>query len=329
MAEPIISVAFPVFNEQDNIQALYDAVVRALEPVGLSFELIFVDDGSTDRSLEIVKALRQRDPRVEYVSLSRSFGHQRALVAGLRHARGAAVITMDADLQHPPSVLPEMIRLWRDGYEVVYTHKRSNHVRGLRLLQIRFGYYLISKWSGLRLSFGQSDFRLLDRKVLDVILAIPESRKFLRGLVQWVGFRQIGMPYDPAPRFAGEAKYTFRSLAALATNGVLSFSMVPLRSALVIGSGVAAASLVFGAIALVLGLLRVAGADVWLPPSWTLLAAALTLLAGVQLMAIGMVGEYLGRVLEQTKGRPEFIVRESSLAGSDVSTPELGRPVHQ
>jgi len=329
MAEPVISVAFPVFNEAENIQPLYDAVVHALEPLGLSFELIFVDDGSTDRSLEIVKGLRQRDPRVEYVSLSRSFGHQRALVAGLRHARGAAVITMDGDLQHPPSVLPEMIRLWREGYEVVYTHKRSNHVRGLRLLQIRFGYYLISKWSGLRLSFGQSDFRLLDRKVLDVILAIPESRKFLRGLVQWVGFRQIGIPYDPAPRFAGEAKYTFRSLAALAANGVLSFSMVPLRLALVIGSGVAAASLLFGVIALLLGLGRLAGAATWLPPSWALVAVALTLLAGVQLMAIGMVGEYLGRVVEQTKGRPEFIVRESSLDTGNVASADVARPVHR
>lgn len=328
MADPVVSVAFPVFNEEDNIQPLYDAVTRALEPIGLSFELIFVDDGSTDRSLEIVKALRQRDPRVQYVSLSRSFGHQRALVAGLRHARGAAVITMDGDLQHPPSVLPEMIRLWREGFEVVYTHKRSNHVRGLRRLQMTVAYYLISKWSGLRLSFGQSDFRLLDRRVLDVILAIPESRKFLRGLVQWVGFRQIGLAYDPAPRFAGEAKYTFRSLAALAANGVFSFSMVPLRFALAIGSGVAAVSLLFGLIVLLLGVSRAAGANVWLPAPWASVAAALTFLAGVQLMAIGLVGEYLGRVLEQTKGRPEFIVRESSLAAADASA-SPGRAVHQ
>lgn len=325
MADPVVSIAFPVFNEAENIEALYRAVAAAVDPLGLSYEMIYVDDGSTDGSLEIIKRLRAQDSRVQFVSLSRSFGHQRALMAGLTHARGAAVITMDGDLQHPPAVLPEMIRLWRAGYHVVYTHKRSRHVRGLRLLQIRFAYWLISKWSGLRLSFGQSDFRLLDRKVLDVLLAIPESRKFLRGLVQWVGFTQIAVPYDPAPRHAGEAKYTFRSLAALAANGVLSFSMVPLRAALVVGSCVTLASLLFGIASLVLGVLYVAGARVWLPPAWAVFGACLTLLAGVQLMAIGMVGEYLGRVLEQTKGRPEFIVRESSLVAreSTIEVPQL------
>ncbi|MEW5984329.1 MAG: glycosyltransferase family 2 protein [Acidobacteriota bacterium] len=310
---PSISVVFPVYDEAENLDVLYRDVTAALEGTGLAFELIFVDNGCADESLAIMKRLCQADHRAHYVSLSRNFGHQGALIAGLSHARGAAAITMDADLQHPPALLPEMIRLWQQGYEVVYTRKRRYPVSGLRLQQVRAFYWLLSKLSGLRLSFGQSDFRLLDRKVVDVLLDMPEARKFLRGLVEWAGFRQTGVDYDPSSRHAGVSKFSFRSLSSFAVDGIMAFSLLPLRWSLAMGCLVAFLSFVYGIATVVMGLLNMAGARVWLPPGWATVSVSILFLSGVQLIAIGVLSEYVGRIFEQTKGRPEFIVREASL----------------
>lgn len=318
-APPVVSVVFPVFNEAESLDRLYRDVTRVLESTGLTFELIFVDNGSTDRSLSIMKRFSEADPRAEFVSLSRNFGHQGALLAGLCHARGAAAITMDADLQHPPALLPDMIQLWQEGYEVVFTRKRRYPVSGMRLQQVKLFYWLLSKWSGLNLSFGQSDFRLLDRKVFEAFLNIPEARKFIRGLVEWVGFRQTGLAYDPAPRQAGESKFTVRSLISFAVDGIMAFSLLPLRWSLALGCVVASLSFLYGVLTVVMGLLNLAGARVWLPPGWTTIVASVTFLASIQLIAIGVLGEYVGRIFEQTKGRPEFIVRETSVS-SQITT---------
>ena len=311
---PLVSVAFPVFNEAENLEMLHAEVTRALETTGLAFELIFVDNGSTDASLSIIKRLSETDPRVEFVSLSRNFGHQGALLAGISHAQGEAVITMDADLQHPSALLPEMVRLWQEGFEVVFTRKRRYPVHGMRLRQVKLFYWLMSKWSGLHLSFGQSDFRLLDRKVFEVFLRMPEARKFLRGLVEWVGFRQTGLEYDPLPRHAGESKFPFRALVSFAVDGIISFSLLPLRWSLGLGFIVASMSFVYGIAMVVMGLLNYAGMSVPLPPGWATLVVSILFLSGIQLIAIGMLGEYVGRIFEQTKGRPEFIVRAASVA---------------
>ncbi len=311
---PLVSVAFPVFNEAENLEMLHAEVTRALETTGLAFELIFVDNGSTDASLSIIKRLSETDPRVEFVSLSRNFGHQGALLAGISHAQGEAVITMDADLQHPSALLPEMVRLWQEGFEVVFTRKRRYPVHGMRLRQVKLFYWLMSKWSGLHLSFGQSDFRLLDRKVFEVFLRMPEARKFLRGLVEWVGFRQTGLEYDPLPRHAGESKFPFRALVSFAVDGIISFSLLPLRWSLGLGFIVASMSFVYGIAMVVMGLLNYAGMSVPLPPGWATLVVSILFLAGIQLIAIGMLGEYVGRIFEQTKGRPEFIVRAASVS---------------
>ena len=313
ISSPLVSVAFPVFNEDENLEMLHAEVTRALETTGLAFELIFVDNGSTDASLSIIKRLSETDPRVEFVSLSRNFGHQGALLAGISHAQGEAVITMDADLQHPSALLPEMVRLWQEGFEVVFTRKRRYPVRGMRLRQVKLFYWLMSKWSGLHLSFGQSDFRLLDRKVFEVFLRMPEARKFLRGLVEWVGFRQTGLEYDPLPRHAGESKFPFRALVSFAVDGIISFSLLPLRWSLGLGFIVASMSFVYGIAMVVMGLLNYAGMSVPLPPGWATLVVSILFLSGIQLIAIGMLGEYVGRIFEQTKGRPEFIVRTASL----------------
>ena len=311
---PLVSVAFPVFIEAENLEMLHAEVTRALETTGLAFELIFVDNGSTDASLSIIKRLSETDPRVEFVSLSRNFGHQGALLAGISHAQGEAVITMDADLQHPSALLPEMVRLWQEGFEVVFTRKRRYPVHGMRLRQVKLFYWLMSKWSGLDLSFGQSDFRLLDRKVFEVFLRMPEARKFLRGLVEWVGFRQTGLEYDPLPRHAGESKFPFRALVSFAVDGIISFSLLPLRWSLGLGFIVASMSFVYGIAMVVMGLLNYAGMSVPLPPGWATLVVSILFLSGIQLIAIGMLGEYVGRIFEQTKGRPEFIVRAASVS---------------
>jgi glycosyltransferase involved in cell wall biosynthesis len=314
ISSPLVSVAFPVFNEAENLEMLHAEVTRALETTGLAFELIFVDNGSTDASLSIIKRLSETDPRVEFVSLSRNFGHQGALLAGISHAQGEAVITMDADLQHPSALLPEMVRLWQEGFEVVFTRKRRYPVHGMRLRQVKLFYWLMSKWSGLHLSFGQSDFRLLDRKVFEVFLRMPEARKFLRGLVEWVGFRQTGLEYDPLPRHAGESKFPFRALVSFAVDGIISFSLLPLRWSLGLGFIVASMSFVYGIAMVVMGLLNYAGMSVPLPPGWATLVVSILFLSGIQLIAIGMLGEYVGRIFEQTKGRPEFIVRAASVS---------------
>ncbi|MFQ5801319.1 MAG: glycosyltransferase family 2 protein [Candidatus Methylomirabilales bacterium] len=313
--KPVLSMVFPVWNEEENLEILHGEVSEALKLLDLPYELLFVDNGSTDGSLALIKQLARRDPNVRYISLSRNFGHQGGLFAGLWYCRGDAAITMDADLQHPPSLIPEMVRLWQQGFEVVYTKKRNHDVSGLRSIQVRLFYKGLSKLSGLTLSFGQSDFRLLDRRVIDVILNIPENRKFLRGTVEWVGFRQTGLEYDVAKRHAGQSKFSYRSLFGFALDGILAFSVVPLRWIFVVGSVTATLSLLYVGLAFVLGVLNLLGVGVNIPPGWATLAVSVMFLGAVQLIAIGILGEYIGRIYDQTKGRPTFIVRETSDSG--------------
>lgn len=307
-----LSIVFPVWNEEQNLRPLYAQVRQALLEVGVSYEMVFVDNGCTDGSLNVIRELSQTDPGVRYVSLSRNFGHQGALLAGLHYSRGDAVITMDADLQHPPSLIPDMVRRWREGFEVVYTTKRHAAVPPLRLREMQLFYWMLSKLSALHLSLGQSDFRLLDRKVVDVVIRLPEYRKFFRGLVEWVGFRQTGLEYDVAPRHAGHSKFSYGALISFAVDGILAFSFVPLRWSLVAGLIVASLCLLYGAYTVGLGVLNLIGVGYRLPPGWVSLYASGLFVASVQLIAIGLLSEYVGRIFEQTKARPSFIVRESS-----------------
>ena len=310
--ESLVSLTFPVFNEEANLRPLYQRVCDAMRVAGVGYELVFVDNGSTDGSLAIIKDLAAADSKVRYVSLSRNFGHQGGLLAGMNFSQGDAVITMDADLQQPPELLPQMIERWQAGNQIVYTTKKNYRMSTGHTVLVRSFYRLVSRLSGLQLNFGQSDFRLLDRAVVDLVLRMPEYRKFLRGIVQWVGFRQDGIEYEVASRHSGESKFNLVTLFSFAIDGILSFSLIPLRAALLTGFVVAILCLLYGTYTICIGILNAFGAGYSLPPGWATLTAAALFLSSVQLIAIGVLGEYVGRIFEQTKGRPPFIVRESS-----------------
>ena len=312
----LASIVVPAFNEEANLPHLYRRVCSALASGGwTTFELIIVDDGSADGTLAVIKELHRADPRVHHISLSRNFGHQAALLAGMAHSRGDVVISMDSDLQHPPELLPRMLRLWQDGYEVVHTIKRSDTSANLfRRVASRAFYRLFVKLSGLTLGFGQSDFRLLDARIARELCRIPEHHKFIRGLVSWMGFEQIAIEYDVAPRLKGRPTYPLRRRLGFHADGILSFSIMPLRLFTLLGVIVSVTAGLYGLLALTTGLYGfLFGYPKWIVPGWASLAIFVTFLGGLQLIGIGMLGEYLGRVFEQTKGRPLYLVRETSL----------------
>jgi len=319
----LVSIVVPAFNEEANLPHFYARLSKVLENAGWSFELIVVDDGSTDRTMSIVRDLRRTDPRVHHVSLSRNFGHQAALLAGLAHARGDVVVSMDSDLQHPPEVVPRMLALWQEGYDVVNTTKRSDvSATVFRRTVARVFYRMFARLSGLRIGFGQSDFRLLDARIVKELCRLPEYHKFLRGLVSWMGFEQTAIEYDVAPRFRGRPTYAMRRRFRFHADAILSFSVVPLRLFTIIGLLVSVPAGLYGLLALAEGFYGfVFGYPHWIVPGWASLAIFVTFLGGVQLLGIGILGEYLGRVFEQTKNRPPYLIKDTSLR----MAPENGR----
>lgn len=304
-----LSVAFslvvPVHNEEGNIPELYRRVTEVMEELGEPYELNFVDDGSKDRSLNLLQELHKRDPRVRVISLARNFGHQQALSAGLDYARGRAVIVMDGDLQDPPEVIPRFVNKWREGFQVVYAvrEKRKEHV--LKRMAYHSFYLILRSLSRVDIPLETGDFCLMDRCVVDALVALPERNRFIRGLRSWVGFRQIGLAYERDARHAGKPQYTFRRLMSLALDGLISFSYLPLRLATMLGFVVSALSLLAAAFYLIKRL--TVGLQ---PPGFATLVVLLLFLSGVQLITIGVIGEYIGHVLEEVKGRPTYVVRE-------------------
>lgn len=310
-----VSFVFPVFNEESNIEPLYQKVKQMCVESHVDYEMVFVDDGSTDNSLEIIKRLGVQDKNVVFISLSRNFGHQNAIFAGMKHATGDALITMDTDLQHPPSLIPKMIDLWRKGAEVVYTTKEERSLKFWWRMTIKIFYWFFSKISRLQLSFGQSDFRLLDKKVLQVILQIPEYHKFLRGQVSWVGFTQQGLSYDVEGRYSGKSKFSFRKRFPFAMDGIFAFSRYPLHLLMLFGLLVAGVSFLYIFFHIILWILiKTSLVQSWpMPSGWITLAVSILFLGSMQLIAIGVLGEYVGRTFDQTKGRPVFIIKEASV----------------
>lgn len=302
-----LSAVVPIYNEEGSLGELHRRVTAVLESLEIPYELILVDDGSRDRTPELIADLCADDPRVRAVHFSRNFGHQAALAAGLQHASGRGVVVLDADLQDPPELIPELIARWREGYQVVYAQRRKREREGLVKRGAAFLFYrTLKRITRFDIPADTGDFCLMDRTVVDLLNSMPERNRYVRGLRAWVGFRQTAVPFDRPPRFAGEPKYTFAGSFGLAVNGILALSKFPLRVATYFGLFVSAASFLLGMWYIVQRLLG--NAD--LVRGWASTVVIVLFLGGVQLLTIGIIGEYLSRIYDEVKQRPLFVVRE-------------------
>lgn len=304
---PTISVVAPVFNEEAILPEFYRRVRMVMEGMGLPWELVLVNDGSRDRSPQIMRELHAQDPRVKVVDFARNFGHQVAITAGADYARGDAVVVMDADLQDPPEVIPELVEQWRAGYEVVYAVRSARKGETwFKEFTAKVFYRLIYRITDIDIPMDTGDFRLMDRKVVDALKGMREKHRFMRGLSVWVGFRQTGVKYVRAERYAGETKYPLKKMLKFALDGITSFSYLPLQLATYIGF-IAAGLAVLGIIVTII--LRLSGSEAFYGQATTLVSVLF--LGGVQLISLGIIGEYLGRIYDEVKGRPLYIVREA------------------
>ncbi len=301
------SIVAPIFNEKENLHELYRRVKEVMDSTGGPWELLLVDDGSTDGSTGIICELAQQDKHVRPIIFARNFGHQIAITAGWDYARGDAVVIIDADLQDPPELILEMAKKWQEGYEVVYAVRAEREGESwFKLWTASVFYRLIYRITDVKIPLDTGDFRLMDRKVVDVLKKMRERHRFPRGMSAWVGFKQIGVEYKRAARVAGETKYPFRKMFRLAINAVTSFSYFPLQVATFFGF--ASAGIAILAIPVVI-YLRLAGIRGFEGQATTLIAVLF--LGGVQLISLGILGEYIGRLYDEAKGRPLYIVREA------------------
>lgn len=305
MDRPRISVVVPVFNEEENLPVLHARLSKILEGLG-TYEIVFVDDGSRDRSAEIALKLQQDDRSVRLLRFSRNFGHQAALSAGIDHARGDAVILMDADLQDPPEVLPDLVRQWESGHHVVYAIRSKRDEGMFKRSTAAIFYRLLRAVADIDIPVDAGDFCLLDRKVVEALRSLPEKNRFLRGLRSWVGFSQVGVSYERPARHAGETKYGLRKMVKLAVDAVLSFTSMPLRLASVLGFATAAAGAAYIAFALAVRLL---GGH--LASGWMTLVALILIVGGIQLIMTGVLGSYIARIYEETKRRPMYVIEQA------------------
>lgn len=302
-----ISVVVPMLNEAKSIPTIEARLVAALEALGYPFEVILVDDGSTDNTLAVLRDLNARDSRFRSVSLSRNFGKEIAVAAGLEQTTGAGVVIMDGDLQHPPEAIGRFVALWDEGYDVVYGQRkdRSDNT-ALQKISARLFYRTFHFLSGTELPDGAGDFRLLDRRVVDIFNRLEERSRFNKGLFAWVGFKSIGVPFEVQARSHGTSRWRFRKLLHFAFDGIASFTTVPLKVWSYVGVAVSAIALMYASVFLVKTIIW--GVDV---PGFPSLLISVLLLGGIQLISLGVIGEYLGRVYEEVKGRPLYIVAET------------------
>lgn len=318
---PTYSIIVPIFNEEGTIPELHRRLSAVINSLDGSTEVIFVNDGSLDNSLALLHAVHRQDPRFKVVSFSRNFGHQIAITAGLDYAEGDAVIIIDADLQDPPEVIPDLIARWKEGYEVVYAirEKRIGET-WFKQWTARVFYRLIRRITNVDIPLDAGDFRLMDRQVVETMRGMRELHRFMRGMAAWVGFRQTGVPYVRQARFAGQTHYPFQKMVKLALNAITSFSYFPLQLATYAGFALASISLVF---ILVVVILRLSGMQAFAGQATTLIAVLF--LGGVQLLSLGILGEYVGRVYEEVKHRPLYIVADAWGVEGPAS-PLAGRP---
>ena len=307
-----ISVVVPVCNEEKNVAELASAVLAQLALLDAEPELIFIDDGSSDNTLAEIKRFALQQKTVSYLSLSRNFGHQNALRAGLDIATGDAVVTMDGDMQHPPEMLREMIDKWHEGNDIVCTVRLDTDAMSCfkRKTSALF-YWLMNQMTGIKLEKGSADFRLIDRKVVDALKSMRENSIFYRGLISWAGFRQCSIEYVPSARLHGRSKYSIRKMFRFALDGITAFSFLPLRLAAAAGFFIAFFSFLYVLYAIFIKMFTAQAVS-----GWVSLMAGVYFLGGVQLVFIGLCGEYIGRIFMEVKGRPHYLVSEAKLPGN-------------
>ncbi|MGZ3863700.1 MAG: glycosyltransferase family 2 protein [Bacteroidia bacterium] len=305
----LFSVIIPIYNEELNIPTLVSRLRPVVEKIGMDYELLFVNDGSRDSSMQLIKALATADPHVRYIDFSRNFGHQVAVTAGIDNCKGDIIAIIDADLQDPPELMEEMIVLIKQGHEVVYAKRRSRKDKNVfkKFAYKRF-YRLLAKISNVDIPLDTGDFRLMTRKVAEVLKKMPEQHKFLRGQIAWLGFKQTFVEYDRDVRAAGEPGYTYKKLFKLAFDGITGFSNVPLRVATIMGFVVSGISLLL----IVYALLSYFIFNHDLPKGWASLMIAVSFIGGVQLICIGIIGEYISRLQTDVRNRPLYIINETN-----------------
>ena len=303
-----ISIIIPAYNEELVINECYKRFINVF--AGLeqyNHEIIFINDGSKDKTLELLKQIAEKDPKVKIISFSRNFGHQAAVTAGLKEVTGDAIVIIDADLQDPPELIPDMLKLWEEGNQVIYGKRKTRKGESaFKLLTAKMFYKTLNSLSDIDIPKDTGDFRLVDREVVDTVNNLPEHNKFLRGLFSWVGYKQIPYEYERQERFAGSTKYPLKKMLKLASDGIISFSSKPLK---IVGT-LGIISIVISFLVLVYSLISYIFKLNELSAGWTSIMVAITFFAGVQLLSIWIMSEYIGRIYDEAKGRPQYIIEE-------------------
>ena len=302
-----VSVIVPILNEEGNIEILTERVLAVIERYW-DYELLFIDDGSTDNTLKIIQEEMKKNDKIRYLSFSRNFGHQNALRAGFDYATGDCVISIDGDLQHPPELIPKLLEKWQQGYDIVYTIRQEDPQRPfLKRKASNIFYNIMNRFSDVRINEGGADFRLIDRNVVEVIKRINENNLFMRGMISWLGFKQCGIEYMPERRHWGKTKYTFKKMNKFALDGITSFSIKPLRISTIFGYTAAFLAFLYGVYAILIKIFTNTAVS-----GWASLLAGLLFIGGVQMIMIGILGEYVGRLFIESKKRPNYIIKEKS-----------------
>ena len=306
MAETL-SVVIPIYNEEQVIWEMYKRILKVLSKIDMEYEIILVDDGSIDRTLELAKEICSKDNSVRLISFSRNFGHQFAITAGMDWSSGEAIVVIDADLQDPPEIIPQMVEKWRSGYHVVYgVRDKRNGENWFKLFTAATFYRILKRITSIDIPVDTGDFRLIDRTVLDYFRPMRERARFVRGMISWVGFKQGEVKYTRNERYAGKTKYPFHKMVKFAIDGILSFSQTPLRIASIFGFISSFISFFF----LLYGIIIKLFFPIYAVPGWTSIFTGILFLGGIQLICLGVLGEYIGRIYEETKNRPLYVVNE-------------------
>ena len=304
-----ISIVIPSFNEEGNIKIIVKALNEVMQKLNYSYELIFVDDGSSDKTLSILQEISAIDSNVFFIELSRNFGHQNALKAGLDLASGDCIITMDGDMQHPPEMIPQLIEKWEEGYDIVYTRRlEDKKLPAFKKITSKYFYKFINYISEIKIEEGTADFRLMDKKVSTVFFAFSENELFIRGLVNWVGFKQFAIDYKPAERFSGNSKYTVKKMMQFALKGITSFSIRPLYISIFLGISLFFLSLLFYILYVFYSIYYghvISG--------WASVIFTIVIFGGLNLIVLGIIGVYVGKLFMQSKQRPNYLIRDTNL----------------